>query len=124
VPITLITYHGKVHLSLPDALPPFLFALAMLVDGFSALLFGYLFDRIGFKALALGVVITLIYPYFIFSMDETLFIAGTLLWGVQLGMHESIVRSGVAKLSTLPSGEGLTAYFIFSLGCPSFWVPL
>jgi MFS family permease len=113
VPITLITYHGKVHLGLPDALPPFLFALAMLVDGFSALLFGYLFDRIGFKALALGVVITAIYPYFIFSMDETLFIAGTLLWGVQLGMHESIVRSGVANLST-PSFRG-RAYGIFHL---------
>lgn len=51
----------------------------MLIDGFSALLFGYLFDRIGFKALALGIVITAIYPYLIFSMDETLFIAGTLL---------------------------------------------
>jgi MFS family permease len=113
VPITLITYHGKVHLSLPDALPPFLFALAMLIDGFSALLFGYLFDRIGFKALALGVVITAIYPYFIFSGSETLFIAGTLLWGVQLGMHESIVRSGVAKLST-PSFRG-RAYGIFHL---------
>jgi MFS family permease len=113
VPITLITYHGKVHLSLPDALPPFLFALAMLIDGFSALLFGYLFDRIGFKALALGVVITAIYPYFIFSMDETFFIVGTLLWGVQLGMHESIVRSGVAKLST-PSFRG-RAYGIFHL---------
>jgi len=113
VPITLITYHGKVHLGLPDALPPFLFALAMLVDGFSALLFGYLFDRIGFKALALGVVITLIYPYLIFSGGEVFFIVGTLLWGVQLGMHESIVRSGVAKLST-PSFRG-RAYGIFHL---------
>jgi hypothetical protein len=124
VPITLITYHGKIHLSLPDALPPFLFALAMLVDGFSALLFGYLFDRIGFKALALGVVLTAIYPYFIFSGGEVLFIVGTLLWEFSLVCMSQLCALALQNFPHLPLGEGLTAYFIFSLDCPSFWVPL
>ncbi|WP_448584656.1 MFS transporter [Thermocrinis sp.] len=111
VPFGLTAYFAKFQLNLHDATIPFIFGMAMLIDGVFALIFGYLFDRLGFKVLAFGVLSTSLYPYFIFSQDKTFFLFGVLLWGAQLGLQESVLRSAVAKLSS-PLSRG-TAFGIF-----------
>ncbi|WP_333784801.1 MFS transporter [Thermocrinis sp.] len=120
VPFSLVAYHAKIELEFQDWEIPLMFGLAMLVDGVFALLFGYLFDRLGFKALTLGVLFTLTYPYFVFSESRGLFILGILLWGAQLGMQESIVRSAVAKLSPLSSRGKAYGLFHFFFGISVF----
>lgn len=88
-----------------------LFAFAMGVDALSALLFGLLFDKIGFFALAFGLSFGLFTAPILFLVNKP-FLA-LLLWGVSLGVQESIMRSAVAKLS--PEKARGRAYGLFHL---------
>ncbi|MFN3947792.1 MAG: MFS transporter, partial [Aquificaceae bacterium] len=88
-----------------------LFAFAMGVDALSALLFGVLFDRIGFFALAFGLSFGLFAAPALFVANKP--ILALFLWGVSLGVQESIMRSAVAKLS--PEKARGRAYGLFHL---------
>ncbi len=120
VPFTLSSYHAKLELGFGDSSIPLLFAFAMLVDGIFALIFGYLFDRFGFKAMALGVLFTVPYPYFLFSGGQTLFLVGVFLWAVQLGIQESVVRSAIAKFSSFQKRGTAYGMFHFFFGVSLF----
>lgn len=111
LPFTIVGYHTTVFLGLEGWHVPFLFAFAMLVDAFSALLFGYLFDRYGFLALSVGLAFGVgIAPLLLLGGRVGLLFA-VFLWGLSMGVQESIVRSAVAKLSK--QGSRATAYGLF-----------
>ncbi|MGC8852619.1 MAG: MFS transporter [Hydrogenobacter sp.] len=107
----LLAYHLKQGISIPDGWIPIVYAVAMGVDAIFALLFGILFDRIGFYALMLGIFIASAYPLFAFSSSLTFVVLGIVLWGLGMGIQESIMRSAVAKL-TPPETRG-KAFGIF-----------
>jgi len=98
---------------------PLLYTLAMAVDAVSALLFGFLFDRIGFYALILGLLLALPFPVFAFSESFYLILLGVILWGVGMGVQESIMRSAVAKLT--PEQARGKAYGTFHFTFGFFW---
>lgn len=77
-----------------------LYSLAMLVDSISALFFGFLFDKIGFKTLIISTIFSMFFPLLIFNFNNSaLIITGICLWGIGMGAQESILKSSVAKLS-------------------------
>ncbi|MFN4319540.1 MAG: MFS transporter [Aquificaceae bacterium] len=86
-----------------------LFALAMSLDAIFALLFGLLFDKIGFSALALGLSFGIFTAPLLFVAKKPLL--ALVLWGASLGVQESIMRSAVAKLS--PEKGRAKAYGLF-----------
>ena len=97
----LITYHVSSLNIINEKNLPMLYSLAMLVDSISALIFGFLFDKIGFKTLVLSTLLSMTFPLFIFNFNNSaLIIIGICLWGVGMGAQESILKSSVAKLST------------------------
>ena len=97
----LITYHVASLDIINEKNLPMLYSLAMLVDSISALIFGFLFDKIGFKTLVLSTLLSMTFPLFIFNFNNSvLIIIGICLWGVGMGAQESILKSSVAKLST------------------------
>lgn len=97
----LITYHVASLNIINEKNLPMLYSLAMLVDSISALIFGFLFDKIGFKTLVLSTLLSMAFPLFIFNFNNSvLIIIGICLWGVGMGAQESILKSSVAKLST------------------------
>lgn len=97
----LITYHVASLDIINEKNLPMLYSLAMLVDSISALIFGFLFDKIGFKTLVLSTLLSMTFPLFIFNFNSSaLIIIGICLWGVGMGAQESILKSSVAKLST------------------------
>ena len=97
----LITYHVASLNIINEKNLPMLYSLAMLVDSISALIFGFLFDKIGFKTLVLSTLLSMTFPLFIFNFNNSvLIIIGICLWGVGMGAQESILKSSVAKLST------------------------
>lgn len=95
----LIAYHMKRTLVIPESYIPLSYALAMATDALSALIFGLLFDRIGFHALSLGVLLALPFPVLAFSEGFYSVLLGVILWGAGMGVQESIMRSAVAKLT-------------------------
>lgn len=95
----VISYHfSKIDLFSLKYIP-LLFALAMGIDAFSALFSGLLFDRKGFAVLLSVPFMSIISMPLIFSSSKFYALIGILLWGIVLGMQESIMRAGVSKLA-------------------------
>jgi MFS family permease len=96
----IISYHWKVHALLLDAWIPLVYALTMAVDGAAALAVGKAYDRWGFKTLGLIPLVTLIVPFFVFLPSfAASAVVVAILWGIVMGMHETIMRAAIADLT-------------------------
>lgn len=100
VDFPLITMHVARQEVLPASTLPLLYAVAMVVDAFAALFFGWLYDRIQFKALLLSGLLSAFFTVFIFSINAFWGIAiGIILWGIGMGAQESILKAAVVTLT-------------------------
>lgn len=104
---------------LPSAWIPALYALAMAVDALAAFLFGLLFDRVGFRALALAALLSAGFAPLAFSGTRVLVVLGMVLWGIGMGAQESILRAAVAGM--VPPERRGTAYGLFNIGYGLCW---
>ena len=91
---------------------PILYAAAMGATGVGALVFGRLFDRIGFAVLIPAILIAAVSPPLVFLGGETLAIIGALCWGIALGIETSALNAGVARL--VPDSARANAFGVFS----------
>jgi predicted MFS family arabinose efflux permease len=108
----LIAYHlAKVKVIEP-AIIPALYAVAMGATGVGALVFGRLFDTIGFRVLIPAILISAITPPLVFLGGQIDAAIGTLCWGVALGVETSALNAGVARL--VPDSARANAFGIFS----------
>ncbi|MFN3691370.1 MAG: MFS transporter [Fervidobacterium sp.] len=93
----LIGFHAQKNNLLSPVYIPVAYMLAMIIDAFSALLFGRLFDRIGMVTLSISTFISAFYSIFSFSNSGNNVMIGALLWGIGIGAQESIMKAAVAK---------------------------
>jgi len=107
----LISYHLKVQAIIPDAQIPIMYAIAMGVDAVAALVVGKTYDRIGLISLLAVPLLTLPIPFLAFSHNYSLVLIGMALWGVVMGIQETIMRAAIADLT--PVGRRGFAYGIF-----------
>ncbi len=117
---TMITMHtAKSGLLSEDALP-LIYAGAMAVDAFSALFFGWLFDRRGIRVLMLSTLISAPFALLIFltSARWTLFL-GVALWGIGMGAQESILKAAVASI--VPRRSRSSGFGIFQTAFGVCW---
>ena len=113
------TYAGITSLLTADTLP-LLYAGAMLVDAIAALIFGYMYDRIGVKALVISTVISAPFALCIFTtVSVPLLFLGIALWGVGMGAQESILKAAVSTM--VPKNSRATGYGIFECSFGIFW---
>jgi len=114
IPVALILYTGASILEPlgQQWIVPLLYAVVQVVDAPMALVSGYFFDRMGVKFLALPFILA-IFPAFLISYGGFVgVIAACIIFGLVLGMQESIYRAAIADLVTL--GSRGTAYGIFN----------
>jgi predicted MFS family arabinose efflux permease len=89
---------------------PVLYAIAMGVSGSGSLLFGKLFDKSGLLILVPLTVLSALSVPLVFSSSFVFAIAGSALWGLGMGVHESIVPAAVASMvhrDRRPSAYGI-----------------
>lgn len=99
---------------------PLLYAGAMLIDAVAAMVFGYMYDRNGLKALVLSTIISAPFGVFIFTKTSTLAVfIGLALWGVGMGAQESILKAAVTSI--VPKQSRATGYGIFECSFGVFW---
>ncbi|MDD5457630.1 MAG: MFS transporter [Candidatus Margulisbacteria bacterium] len=115
----LIAYHLQVKNLFSASMIPILYAAAMAIDAFSALFFGYLYDRIGVKSLLLATVVSAFFAPLVFFGNVPAIWAGVLLWGIGMGWQESIMRSVIADMS--PQDKRASAFGLFNAGYGIFW---
>jgi len=97
----LVAYHLKAKSLLSEAAIPLMYAVAMGVDGGAALVVGKLYDRKGLGVLVVLPVIGIVSAPLLFSLSETGVVVGIVLWGIALGIQETIMRAAVGDLVPL-----------------------
>jgi MFS family permease len=116
---TLMSYHfGKSGTVGGETIALF-YAAAMLADGAASLLFGRWFDRAGLGVVYGGIAIGLMVAPLAFFGGWWGALAGTLLWGAALGVHESVMSAGVASL--VPLHARARAYGLFTALFGAAW---
>jgi len=93
----LLAFHAQTKHLLNDAAVPVLFALAMLVEGLTALLVGYAYDRRG-AAVLLAVPVAAGCAALAFTDSAWLVWIGVAIWGVVNGVLDSTVKAVVTEL--------------------------
>lgn len=80
------------------SLVPVLYALAMAAASAAAVGFGRVYDWHGLRGLLALPFLAAAVPLLSFSSKPVLFVAGAVVWGAGMGVHESTMRAAVADL--------------------------
>ena len=121
VNFALIGYHFKAKNVLSDAQIPLFYAVAMAVDGVAAWFIGTYYDRLkkrsnnekaGLGALLMIPLFSIFIPLFAFSLNFMYALISAIIWGVVMGIHETIMKSAIADLT--PMKRRGTGYGIFN----------
>jgi len=89
------------------------------VDAVAALVFGWIFDRLGFVTLALVSLLSALFAPLTFLGGFRAALAGMALWGIGMGAQESILRAAVAEM--VSRDRRGTAYGVFNAGYGLAW---
>ncbi len=115
----LIAFHLQVGSVVSPEIVPILYALAMGVSGLGSLVFGRLFDRVGFRILVPLTLVSAAFAPLAFSDTGWLVALGMVLWGLGMGVHESIIPAAVALM--VPAARRASAYGLFTAGYGIAW---
>jgi MFS family permease len=115
IPYTLILFKAATILDPAQQqwMIPLIYVLIQGVDAPAAILSGYAFDKLGIRVLILPFLLSIFPPLLAMASSELpMLIASAAIFGLVLGMQESIYRAAVAELTPI-SSRG-TAYGIFN----------
>jgi MFS family permease len=115
----LIAYHFAKTAVVPGAWVPVFYAVAMGVGGAGSLLFGRLFDKIGIRILVPLTLLAALFAPLAFLGGFWVALIGVALWGLGIGVHESIIPAAVAPM--VPVQRRASAYGLFTAGYGIFW---
>ena len=116
----LVAFHFQRTGSVPQVWVPLVYAIAMGAGGVGSLAFGRLFDRIGLRVLLPLTALSALFAPLVFLGGLAGALAGGALWGLGMGVHESIVPAAVAPM--VPPERRGTAYGIFTSGYGLSWL--
>ena len=116
----LISYHLHDQGIVPDAQIPLIYAIAMGVDALAALLVGKTYDRIGLISLLAIPLLTVPIPFLAFSYSYSLVLMSIILWGMVMGIQETIMRAAIADLTSVER-RGF-AYGVFNTALGVGWL--
>lgn len=119
VDFPLIAFHFHKSSVISDAWVPVFFVVAMASAGLSALIFGRLYDKIGFSVLIFVTALTSLFAPLVFLKSFYFPLIGLILWGIGLGAQESIMRAVVANMVQM--NKRATAYGILNIWFGIFW---
>lgn len=109
VSFALMGFHFKETGLVPDAQIPLFYGLGMAVDAGVALLIGRTYDKLkergssrsGLLTLVAAPVISILIPVLAFADNYYTALLSMLIWGVVMGIHETVMRSAIADLTPL-----------------------
>jgi MFS family permease len=115
----LIAFHFQRAGTVSMAWVPVFYAIAMGVSGIGSLAFGHLFDRSGIRILIPLTLASLLYAPLAFLGGWAASLVGVSLWGLGMGVHESIVPAAVTLM--VPRERRASAYGLFTAGYGISW---
>jgi MFS family permease len=117
---SLISYHFTQAHAVAAPVVPVFYAVAMAVSGAGSLIFGRLYDRAGIGVLIPLTVGAAAYAPLVFLGGMWTALAGVALWGLGMGVQESIVPAAVAPM--VSPDRRASAYGLFTGIYGTGWV--
>jgi MFS family permease len=108
----LIAFHFQQATVVKTTWIPVFYSVAMAVSGVGSLVFGRLFDRFGIAVLIPLTVLSALFAPLVFLGGFWLALIGAALWGLGMGVHESIIPAAVATM--VPANRRPSAYGLFT----------
>lgn len=116
---SLIGFHFEQTGNVSRDLIPVFYAVAMGVSGTGSLILGRMFDRSGFTVLIVLTVVCAIFAPLVFLGGFWAALAGAALWGLGMGVQESLIPAAVAPI--VPPNRRASAYGLFTAGYGICW---
>lgn len=114
-----MAYHLEKMSIVSTSMIPVFYALAMGMSGVGSLLFGRLFDKFGIIILVPLTILSALFAPLVFLGGFWAALIGIALWGLGIGVHESIIPAAVALM--VPVQRRASAYGLFTAGYGIFW---
>ena len=95
------------------------YAIAMAVGGTGSLVLGRLFDRFGMIVLVALTSVSALFAPLVFLGKFWVALIGAAIWGLGMGVHESIIPAVVAPL--VATARRASAFGLFTAGYGIFW---
>ena len=115
----IMAFHwSRTQVASGDAIAIF-YAVAMAVSGTGSLVLGRLFDRNGFAVLVVLTLVSALFAPLAFLGGFWAALAGAAIWGLGMGVHESIIPAAVAPM--VPAQRRASAFGLFTAGYGVFW---
>jgi MFS family permease len=115
----LIAFHFMRAGAVPGEWIAVFYSVAMAVSGTGSLVFGRLFDRYGFTVLVALTLLSALFAPLVFLGGFWAALLGAAVWGLGMGVHESIIPAAVAPM--VPANRRATAFGTFTAGYGIFW---
>lgn len=115
----LIAFHLHRTGAAPGEWIAIFYAIAMAVSGTGSLVLGRLFDRLGFKVLIALTAISALFAPLVFLGGFWTALIGAAVWGLGMGVHESIIPAAVAPMAA--PDRRASAFGLFTAGYGLFW---
>jgi MFS family permease len=115
----LIAYHFSRADVVREDLIPIFYAVAMAVSGSGSLALGRLFDRFGFNVIVTLTFISAAFAPLVFMGGFWAALVGAAIWGLGMGVHESIIPAAVAPMVSIQ--RRASAFGLFTAGYGIFW---
>jgi MFS family permease len=115
----LIAFHFQKAEALKITWIPIMYSIAMAVSGTGSLVFGRMFDRLGIGVLIPLTLLSALFAPLVFLGGFWSVLVGSALWGLGMGVHESIVPAAVATM--VPPNRRPSAYGLFTAGYGIAW---
>jgi MFS family permease len=115
----LIAFHFSRTGSVPGEAIPIFYSVAMATSGMGSLVLGRFFDRFGFIVLATLTAVSALFAPFVFLGGFWVALVGAAIWGVGMGVHESIIPAVVAPM--VSPHRRASAFGTFTAGYGLSW---
>jgi predicted MFS family arabinose efflux permease len=115
----LIAYHFEKTSTVDGGSVAIFYAVAMGAGGLGSLVFGRLFDRHGIGVLVPLTIVSTLFAPLAFLGGFWTALAGTIVWGLGMGVHESIMPAAVAPM--VPPERRASAYGLFAAAYGFSW---
>jgi predicted MFS family arabinose efflux permease len=115
---SLVSFHFKKAASISDTEVALFYALAMGASAITNLVFGRLFDRVGFPIAISAFMLGAFFAPLVFLGQFWLILTGMVLWGVGLGAQNTMLKAMLSEVispSRRSTGFGVF-YTIFGVG--------
>ncbi len=116
----LIAYHFQRAGTVSADLTPVVYAVAMAVSGTGSLILGRIFDRAGIGALVPLTIVSAGYAPLVFLGGFWAILAGSALWGLGMGVQESLIPAAVAPM--VSADRRAYAFGLFTAAYGTAWV--